>query len=72
VSQGKIIDIKEDNILGSFKTLIGILVKDQPIQIRDIVKDAVMRSNWNLPVFEIEDEEELAEPEFLIDEDDDE
>ncbi len=69
VTKGKIVDIKEDNILGSFKTLFELLIKDQPIQIRELIKDTVMQSKWNLPIFETESEDELIMSEFLIDED---
>ena len=68
IHQGKIVDIKEDNVIASFKTLMEQLIKDQPVQIRELVKDVVMRSNWNLPIFEVETEEEAETPEFLIEE----
>ena len=68
----KIVDIKEDNVLASFKTLIEQIIKDQPIQIRELVKDVVIQSNWNLPIFPAEEEEEAITPEFLLEDDDEE
>ena len=65
VQDDKITDIKEDNILASFKTLLEQIMKDQPIPIRELIKDVVLRSNWNLPIFEDKDEEESA-AEFLF------
>ena len=67
VSNRKIVDIKEDNILGSIKALLEQLIKDQPVPIRDLIKEIVMRSNWYLPIFETEQEEEFVAPEFLLD-----
>ncbi|MCP4402199.1 MAG: MBL fold hydrolase [bacterium] len=69
VQQGKIIDIREDNILGSFKTLIEQIIKDQPVPIREMVKDIVMDSSWNLPIFPSSGEEEAITPEFLLEDD---
>ena len=68
IQQGKILDIKEDNVIASFKTLIEQLMKDQPVQIREMIKDVVMTSNWNLPIFETEPEQGAEIPEFLLDE----
>lgn len=68
IQQGKIVDIKEDNVMASLKTLLEQLIKDQPVQIRELVKDVVLRSNWNLPIFEVETEEEAEAPEFLLEE----
>ncbi|GAK58834.1 beta-lactamase domain protein [Candidatus Vecturithrix granuli] len=68
IQQGKIVDIKEDNIMASLKTLLEQLIKDQPVQIRELVKDVVLRSNWNLPIFDAETEEEAEAPEFLLEE----
>ena len=69
IRSGKIIDIREDNVLGSFKTLIEQIIKDQPVTIRDLVKDIVMDSSWNLPIFPSSEEEEAITPEFLLDDD---
>ena len=69
VTDGEITDIKEDNIIGSFKTLFEQLMKEQPIQIRELIKDIIMKSKWHLPIFESEMDEDLAVSEFLIDED---
>jgi len=66
VQSGKITDIKEDNILASFKTLIEQIMKDQPVPIRDLIKDVVLQSNWNLPIFEEKEDEESATAEFLF------
>ncbi|MBD3306376.1 MBL fold hydrolase [candidate division KSB3 bacterium] len=68
IEDGKIVDVREANVLGSFKTLIELMMKDQPVPIRDLIKDTVIRSNWNLPIFETEAEEDMVLPEFLIDE----
>jgi flavorubredoxin len=68
----RIVDIKEDNVMASFKTLIEQIIKDQPIQIRELVKDVVMQSNWNLPIFPADEEEEAMTPEFLLEDDDEE
>ena len=42
-------------------------MKDQPVPIRERIKDMVTQSSWNLPIFEEEQEEEFAAPEFLLD-----
>lgn len=69
IKEGKIIDIREDNVLGSFKTLIEQIIKEQPVPIRELVKDIVMDSSWNLPIFPASEEEEAITPEFLLDDD---
>ncbi len=69
VKEREIVDIKEDNIIGSFKTLFELLIKDQPVPIRELIKETVMKSKWHLPIFEHEMEEDMAVSEFLIDED---
>jgi len=72
IQDNTIVDIKEDNVLASFKTLIELIIKDQPIQIRELVKDVVMQSNWNLPIFPTEEGEEMVIPEFLLDDEEEE
>lgn len=69
VQEGKITDIREDNVLGSFKNLIEQIIKDQPVPIREMVKDVVVNSSWNLPIFPASEEEEAITPEFLLDDD---
>jgi flavorubredoxin len=65
----QMLDIKEDNILASFKTLVDALMKDQPQETRAIIKEAVKKSNWNLPIFDEDLAEEEAPPsEALVDE----
>lgn len=68
IKQGKIVDIKEDNILGSLKTLFDLLIKDQPANVREIVKNAVRQSSWNLPIFKDESEDDVTTADFLVDE----
>ncbi|PIE32532.1 MBL fold hydrolase [candidate division KSB3 bacterium] len=71
IQGGKIVDIKEDNALASFKTLIEQIIKGQPIQIRELVKDIVMHSNWNLPIFPTDEGDAIAS-EFLLEDDEEE
>ena len=66
VREGKLIDVKEDNIIGSFKALIELLSKNQPQWTKEVIKETVLKSKWSLPLFE-EEREEVATPEFLAD-----
>lgn len=67
VKNGLIVDIKEDNILGSIRTLIEMLMRGQSKTIRETIKDVVLMSSWNLPLFEEEKEEAVSEG-FFVDE----
>lgn len=69
IQNRKIVDIKEDKVLASFKTLIEQIIKDQSVQIRELVKDVVIQSNWNLPIFPADEEEDAIAPEFLLEDD---
>lgn len=68
IKDGKIVDMKEDNILGSIQTLITLLMKGQSPADQQRIKDAILMSNWNLPFFEEEEKEEAVSEEFFVDE----
>jgi hypothetical protein len=54
VKQGQLIDIKNDilgDVMGSFKMLLYALIQDQPQDIQEIIRNAILQSNWNLPMF---------------------
>ena len=72
VKNGQLADMKEDNIIGSIKTLIEMLMRGQSPSVQATIKLAVMESNWNLPIFDEEEEEEpeeVATDEFFVDDD---
>ena len=54
VKQGQLIDIKNDilgDVMGAFKMLLYALIQDQPQDIQEIIRNAILQSNWNLPLF---------------------
>lgn len=54
VKDGQLIDIKDDvlgDVLGAFKMLLYALVQDQPQEIQEMIRSAILQSNWNLPLF---------------------
>lgn len=54
VKQGQLIDIKDDilgDVMGAFKMLLYALIQDQPQNIQEIIRNAIIQSNWNLPLF---------------------
>lgn len=54
VKDGQLIDIKDDvlgDVMGAFKMLLYALVQDQPQEIQEMVRSAILQSNWNLPLF---------------------
>ncbi len=59
------------NPYGQTKFMIEQIIKGQPIQIRELVKDIVMHSNWNLPIFPTDEGDAIAS-EFLLEDDEEE
>jgi len=54
VKQGRLTDIRDDilgDVMGAFKMLLYALIQDQPLNIQEIVRNAIIQSNWNLPLF---------------------
>ncbi len=54
VQDGQLIDIKDDvlgDAMGAFKMLLYALIQNQPADIQDILRAAILESNWNLPLF---------------------
>jgi hypothetical protein len=52
--QGHLTDIKDDilgDVMGAFKMFLYALIEDQPASIQEIVREAVLQSNWDLPIF---------------------
>lgn len=52
--QGRLTDIKDDmlgDVMGAFKMFLYALIEDQPSSIQEIVREAVLQSNWDLPIF---------------------
>ena len=52
--QGRLTDIKDDmlgDVMGAFKMFLYALVEDQPSSVQEIIKKAVLQSNWDLPIF---------------------
>ncbi len=62
----KIIDVKIDPSR-SLKTLIDILQEDQPREVRETIRNAVLKAavDWNLPLFENLMEDSSEAPELL-------
>lgn len=72
---GKLTDIRDDlagDIMASFKMLINALSKDQSEETKDMIRNAVLLSDWNLPLFEAVLQEQTTESELLLDDNDDE
>jgi len=68
---GKLIDIKDDimgDIMASFKMFIHTLSKDQSEETKEIIRNAVLLSDWNLPLFEAVLQGQTTESETLIEE----
>jgi hypothetical protein len=52
--QGHVTDIKSDmlsDVMGAFKMFLYALIEDQPSDIQEIVREAVLQSNWDMPIF---------------------
>jgi glyoxylase-like metal-dependent hydrolase (beta-lactamase superfamily II) len=68
VKAGKVLDVKEDNVIAAFRTLVELLLKGQPPQTQILIKDAVRRSKWNLPLVEEEEGEAIVSPDLFMEE----
>ncbi len=55
IKKGRLTDLKDDilgqDVMGGFKMFLYALTQDQPAEIQEIVRNAIMQSNWNLPIF---------------------
>jgi glyoxylase-like metal-dependent hydrolase (beta-lactamase superfamily II) len=54
VKQGKLTDIQDDildDVMGAFKMLLYALIQEQPADIQDIVRNAVIDSDWDVSTF---------------------
>lgn len=54
VKQGRLTDIKDDilgDVMGAFKLFMYALIQDQPPNVQEIVRNAIIGSSWNLSTF---------------------
>ncbi len=54
VKQGRLIDIQDDilgDVMGAFKMLLYALIQEQPAEIQEIVRNAVINSDWDVSTF---------------------
>ncbi|MCP4399187.1 MAG: hypothetical protein GY801_18035 [bacterium] len=54
VKDGQLIDIRDDvlgDVLGAFKMLLYAIIQDQPKEIQEMARNAILQSNWNMPLF---------------------
>ena len=54
VKQGKLVDIQDDilgDVMGGFKMFIYALIQDQSPEIQEMIKNALLKSNWDLSTF---------------------
>lgn len=54
VKDGQLIDIRDDvlgDVLGAFKMLLYAIIQDQPKEIQEMARTAILQSNWNMPLF---------------------
>ena len=54
VKQGKLIDIQDDildDVMGAFKMLLYALIQEQPAEIQEIARNAVINSDWDVSTF---------------------
>ena len=54
VKDEQLIDIRDDvlgDALGAFKMLLYAIIQDQPKEIQEMARNAILQSNWNMPLF---------------------
>jgi flavorubredoxin len=54
VKEGKLTDIQDDilgDVMGGFKMLLYALVQEQPAEIQDIIRNAIIDSDWDVSTF---------------------
>ncbi len=54
LKDGQLTDIKDDilgDAMSGFKMFLYALIQDQPQDIQEIVRNAIIQSNWDLPLF---------------------
>jgi hypothetical protein len=54
IKDGKLVDIQNDildDVMGSFKMVMYALIQDQPSKIQELIKVALLESNWDLSTF---------------------
>ena len=54
IKHGKLVDIQDDildDVMGSFKMFMYALIQDQPSKIQELIKTALLESNWDLSTF---------------------
>jgi flavorubredoxin len=54
IKDGKLVDIQDDildDVMGSFKMFMYALIQDQPSKIQELIKTALLESNWDLSTF---------------------
>ena len=54
VKDGQLIDIRDDvlgDVMGAFKMLLYAIIQDQPKEIQEMARNAILQSNWNMPLF---------------------
>ena len=54
IRAGRLADIKDDilgDVMGAFKMFLYAFLQDQTPKIQEIVRNAILESNWDLPLF---------------------
>ena len=54
VKHGRLIDLRDDilgDVMGAFKLFMYALIQDQPPDVQEVVKNAIIGSNWDLSTF---------------------
>ncbi len=52
--QGRLIDIKDDilgDVMGGFRLFMYALIQEQPPEIQEIIREAIIESNWDISTF---------------------
>lgn len=54
IEGGRLIDIKDDilgDVMGAFKMFLYAFLQDQSAPVQELVRKAILQSNWDLPLF---------------------
>ena len=54
IREGRLADIRDDilgDVMGAFKMFLYAFLQEQPPKIQEIVRTAILESNWDLPLF---------------------
>ena len=54
VKHGRLIDLRDDilgDVMGAFKLFMYALIQDQSLEVQEVVRNAIIGSNWDLSTF---------------------